>query len=180
MVEFRSTGFTEDGLPDFVNVAGATARGWELEAAVQRLVPGLTARATYTFLDSEVTETLRTGAQFLPGQPLLRRPAHSGALRASYGAGRVSLHADAEFRGQRHDSSFLFLSVVPGGESTDITVTPGYAIAGLSVDVRAREGVTIFVRGNNVTNTDYESALGFQGLPRTVMVGARFAVGARP
>lgn len=179
MVEFRSTGFGEDGLPDFLNVAGAKASGWEIEGVLQRAVGGFTARGSYTFLDSKVTETVRTGVQFQPGQPMLRRPRHAGAVRASYAAGAVAIHVDAELRGERHDSSFLFLSVVPSGESTDITVTPGYAVAGLGVDVRAHEGLTIFLRGNNITSTEYEAALGFPGLPRTIMAGARFTLGAR-
>ena len=175
MVEFRSTGFTEDGLSDFVNVAGAEARGLEVEGMLQRPVRGFLVRGSYTFLHTEVTETTRTGAQFVPGQPLLRRPAHAGALRASYTAGPVTLHGDAEFRGRSHDSSFLFLEAVPGGELTDITVIPAYAVAGFTIDVRVRDGVTLFLRGNNVTNSAYETSLGFPGLPRTFMVGARFS-----
>jgi vitamin B12 transporter len=173
MVEFRSTGFAEDGLPDFVNVAGAEASGWELEFTLQRPVAGFSARASYTFLDTEVTQTVSTGTQFQPGQPLLRRPTHSGVVRASYAAGAVTIHADAELRGERHDSSFLFLSAVPSGATTDITLTPGYAVGGLGVDVRVRDALTLFVRGSNVTDTAYETALGFPGLPRTFMAGAR-------
>ena len=175
MVEFGATGFGEDGLPDFVNVAGATARGWELEGVLQRPLLGVIARGSYTFLDTEVTETTRTGAQFQPGQPLLRRPAHSGALRASYAVGRVTVHADAELRGESHDSSFLFLETVPGGEPADITVIPAYTVAGFTIDVRARDRLTVFLRGTNVANTSYETSLGFPGLPRSFMLGARLS-----
>jgi outer membrane receptor protein involved in Fe transport len=98
-------------------------------------------------------------------------------VRASYAAGRVAVHFDAGFRGERHDSSFLFLSMVPSGESTDITVTPGYAVAGLGVDVRVHRDLTIFVRGSNIADAEYEAALGFPGLPRTFMAGARFQLG---
>ena len=40
--------------------------------------------------------------------------------------------------------------------------------------------LTVFVRGDNVGDTVYENALGYPGLPRGVMAGVRFNVGARP
>lgn len=183
-VEFRSTSpsFSLDGQPDFINIAGSRARGLELEASVMKPIGGVSATATYALVDSEVQETIATGVQFQPGQPLLRRPKHSGSLRVSYDRGRVSVNANARFIGQRHDSSFLSLRSVaqpnvPQEVSTDITVNPGYAVWGLGAQVRAHAALTVFVRGDNVADSDYQTALGYPGLPRAAVAGVRFNLG---
>jgi outer membrane cobalamin receptor len=180
-IEFFSTNpnFSPDGLPDFRNIAGSNARGVELEAAIVRPLAGLTASGSYALVDTEVQETIQTGAQFQPGQPLLRRPKHSGTLRVGYERGIASVYFDARFVGERHDSSFLSLRSVPNAAlpravTTDITVNPGYTVAGIGVDLRAHDDVTVFLRANNIGDTEYESALGYPGMPRAFMVGTRF------
>jgi vitamin B12 transporter len=183
-VEFRSSSpsFSLDGLPDFINVAGSRATGVELEAALQRPIAGVTAAATYTLTDTEVQETVQTGVQSQPGQPLLRRPKHTGTLRVAYDRGRLSVNANVRIVGQRHDSSFLFLQSVPNAAfptavTTDITVNPGYAVVGVGLEVAAHDQLRLFVRGDNVGDRRYDSALGYPGLPRAVVVGARFDLG---
>jgi outer membrane receptor protein involved in Fe transport len=135
---------------------------------------------SYSLVDTKVVTTRSTSPQFQPGQPLLRRPTHSGNIRASYAWRRATVYGDLRFIGDRHDSSFLFLSVVPNPTVsaffTDISVNPGYTLGDLGVDVRLDRGVTVFVRSNNVTDTTYDAALGYPGLPRTVMAGVRFAL----
>lgn len=183
-VEFRSTspGFSLDGQPDFINIAGSRARGLELEAGLMKPIGGVSATATYALIESEVQETVATGVQFQPGQPLLRRPKHSGSLRLSYDQGRVSVNANARFIGQRHDAAFLSLRTVPNPNfpqavTTDITVNPGYAVWSLGADLRALRSLTVFVRADNLADAKYETALGYPGLPRAVVAGARFNLG---
>ena len=180
-VEFRVTNpsFLLDGLPDFINVAGARATGAELEVLLQRPIAGFTAGATYALVDTEVQETTQTGVQFQPGQPLLRRPKHSGTFRAAYTAGMVTANLNARFVGERHDAAFLGLRAVPNGSfitapvSTDITYNPGYTVVGAGVDLRVHDGLTVFGRVDNVGDTAFQSALGFAGLPRAFVAGAR-------
>jgi outer membrane receptor protein involved in Fe transport len=85
------------------------------------------------------------------------------------------------FIGDRHDNSFLFFETVPTPTMrsvfTDITVNPGYVVAGVGVDVRLDRGVTAFFRVNNLADTEYDAVIGYPGMPRTVMAGARFAIG---
>ena len=86
--------------------------------------------------------------------------------------------------GDRFDNSFLFLRTVPNAErptatTTDITINPGYVVAGLGLDVRVRQGLTIFFRGDNIGDTAYDLALGYPGLPRAMVVGARFQFSAK-
>jgi vitamin B12 transporter len=178
-VAFRSTGFGRDGRPDFLNIAGSKADGVELELAMQRPAAGFTAAASYAFVDTEVTAATSPGPQFQPGQPLLRRPKHSGFLRFGYAAGRATVNLDARIVGQRHDAAFIGLAAVPGGQSVDITVNPGYTVIGLGAEYRVRDEIGVYLRVDNVADEAYESALGYPGMPRAVVAGVRFGVGSR-
>lgn len=185
-VAFRSTGLGLDGRPDFVNIEGSTADGWEFEALVQRPFRGLTAGGGYSLVNTEVVASVRTSEQFQPGQPLLRRPKHSGTFHASYIVRRAAVHLQARFVGERHDAAFIGLAAVPSPGSpitterpVDITVNPAYTVVGVGGDYRIRDDLTLFVRVDNVTNEAYEGALGYPGLPRSAMVGARFVLGGR-
>jgi vitamin B12 transporter len=178
-------GAAGDGVPEFINIDLSEADGWEIEGALQRPVFGFTASGSYSNVDSRVVTNLSTSQQFLPGQPLLRRPRHSGFVRVSYTGGRARIHFDARMVGDRHDNSFLFMQTVPNAQypnafTADITVNPGYTVAGLGVDVRIDRDLSIYVRGNNIGDTKYDLALGYPGMPRTVMVGAQFNVRRRP
>jgi vitamin B12 transporter len=178
-VAFRSSGPGRDGQPDVFNIAGSKARGWELEAVLQRPAGGFTAGATYALIHTEVTATTSTSPQFQPGQPLIRRPRHSGTIRAGYERGRIVVNVDARFVGARHDAAFLGLATVAsagvaGGRAVDITVNPGYAVVGLGAQVRLRDEVSLFARVENAGDRIYETALGFPGMPRAVVAGVRF------
>ena len=75
----------------------------------------MTASASYALVDTEVVTNASTSEQFQPGQPLLRRPRHSGNLRLGYTRGRGSLHLAMRVTGDRHDSAFLGLQRVSDG-----------------------------------------------------------------
>ena len=86
--------------------------------------------------------------------------------------------------GRRRAAAFLGLSSVPSpgssistGRPVDITVNPGYAVIGAGGDYRVSGRLTLTVRVDNLADDVYEGALGYPGLPRAVVVGARFAVG---
>jgi vitamin B12 transporter len=182
-IAFRSSGAVGDGIPEFINIDGSKADGWELEAALQRPVAGFSASGSYSLVDTRVVTNVSTSQQFQPGQPLLRRPKHSGVLRAGYTYGRLSVGYDVRVVGDRHDNSFLGLRTVPNAArptaiTTDITVNPGYAVSGLNVDFRVADEVTLFLRANNLGDEAYDSALGYPGSPRSFMAGARFNVRA--
>jgi len=183
-VAFKSTGPGLDGRPDYINIDGSKASGWELEGVLQRPIAGLSASAGYAFVDTQVVAFVSTSEQFQPGQPLLRRPKHSGMLRANYSRGRATVNVNMRFVGQRHDAAFLGLSAVasarfPSGRSVDITVNPGYTLSWLGGELRVSRDVAAFVRIDNLTDAVYESVLGYPGLPRSVAAGVRFNVGAR-
>ena len=177
-------GPTGDGIPEFINIDGSRARGVELEIALVRPLLGLSAVGTYSYVDTEVVTNQSTSQQFQPGQPLLRRPRHAGSFRAAYVKGRATVNLSLRTIGDRFDSSFLSLRTVPNAErptamTTDITVNPGYVVAGLGLDVNVHDALTAYVRGDNVADTAYDAALGYPGLPRAVVVGARVRIGLK-
>ncbi len=183
-IAFKSTGRGLDGKPDFINIAGSEARGMEMEGRLQRPVAGLTMSANYTFTETEVTATTSTSQQFQPGQPLLRRPKHQGNVNVTWQHRGARVSANVRRVGERHDSSFLFLTTLPqpgfpSGRSTDITVNPGYTLFGMNAEYRMVPGLAIYLRADNLTDERYDSALGFPGLPRAIAVGARVKVGGR-
>lgn len=175
-------GPTGDGIPEYINIDGSKASGLELELALQRPRGGLTAVGTYSYVDTEVVTNQSTSQQFQPGQPLLRRPRHSGSLRAAYVKGRATVDVNVRLIGDRFDNSFLFFQTVPNAErptstTTDITINSGYVVAGLGLNFRVHDALTAYVRIDNLGDTVYDSALGYPGLPRAVVVGSRFNFG---
>ena len=185
-VAFKSTGPGIDGKPDYINIDGSQANGWELEGALQRPIAGFTASAGYAFVDTQVVAFVSTSEQFQPGQPLLRRPKHSAMFRASYTRGRATVNANIRYVGQRHDAAFLGLSAVvtpgsavPAGRSVDITVNPAYTVSWFGAEVRVSREVAGYIRIDNLTDAVYESVLGYPATPRSVVAGVRFNLGAR-
>jgi vitamin B12 transporter len=182
-ISFRS-GIAGDGIPEFINIDGSEAHGWELEAALQRPLGGFSAVGNYSLVDTQVVTNQSTSQQFQPGQPLLRRPKHSGTLRVAYNVSRVTVDFDARWVGDRHDNSFLSLRTVPNAErpaaiTTDITLNPSYSLVGLGISIEAHRSLSVFLRVDNLGDTVWDSALGYPGLPRAAVVGARFNVSAR-
>ena len=183
-VAYKSTGFSLDGKPDFINIDGSQANGWEIEGVLQRPIAGFTASAGYALVDTKVVAFVSTSEQFQPGQPLLRRPKHSARLRANYSRGRATLNVNLRYVGQRHDAAFLGLSIVaspqfPTGRPVDITVNPGYTVSWFGGEVGVSRDVAAYLRIDNLTDAVYESVLGYPGLPRSVVAGVRFDLSAR-
>jgi outer membrane cobalamin receptor len=86
--------------------------------------------------------------------------------------------------GDRHDAAFIGLSAiaspqVPVARAVDITVNPAYTLVWLGGEWRVHRDLSFFARIDNLTDAAYESVLGYPGLPRTVVGGVRFNIGAR-
>lgn len=96
----------------------------------------------------------------------------------------MTVDINARFVGDRHDAAFLSLRSVPNAErpaafTSDITLNPGYTWLGLGGSVAVYETLDVFVRVDNLANRKWDSALGYPGLPRAAVVGARFNLGSR-
>jgi outer membrane cobalamin receptor len=156
---------------NYFNVGGARARGVEASLTT---VParGLTARLAYTYLHTAVTDSgfaPGTGTALAAGQPLLRRPAHSGAFGLTWvPAPRWQLGTEVRAVGERDDLDF---SAFP---FTRVTLAP-YAVVAVSAAVSIGElglpGVVLRLRADNVFDTRYGEIRGFRSPGRAVFVG---------
>ena len=164
LIGFEITSFTPFFTGSFFNLGRTKAKGAEV---VLELAPGkgLHGRGTYTFLDSQVTES---GTVFDPvfeaGNRLLRRPKPSGALQLFWDWKRLTVVSTAVFVGRRTDSDFSLLG---------LTSNPGYTKWDLGASYRSPHRVTYFAAVENLLNREYMEVLGFPALKLAVRAGAR-------
>lgn len=165
--------------PNFFNVAEAASRGLEVEVEA-RLPAGLSVRANYTHLDTEVVDAGfqgEPGETFESGEELLRRPAHSGNLVLAWRSpAGGSVRATLGWVGERDDIAFTGLSgrrtVLAGHARLDLALRhpiPGLRAAGVEV--------TPTLRVDNLLDADYQEIAGFDAPGRTVLAGFRAALG---
>lgn len=155
------------------NISNARARGAELSGA-WRVRTGIDLRANYTFLDSEILAVNGLSIAQTPysvGDPLIRRPRHSGAIDAAWTHSRASAFAQLHLRGEALDVEPAF------GATGGLYDNPGHAVVNLGGSFRPVKTLEIFVRALNLFDREYEEALGYPAPGRTAYVGARFAVG---
>jgi vitamin B12 transporter len=107
-----------------------------------------------------------------PGDALLRRPSHSGALVLSYfDAAEFSIGSSVSYVGRRPDLDF---SQFPSPRVS----LPAYAKVDLSGELplfRSARRLTLTARLENVFNRRYEEVLNFPAPGRTVLIGGRAA-----
>jgi vitamin B12 transporter len=149
--------------PNYFNVARTRASGLELEGRLQ-LPKGVHAGASFTHLNARVddpgTSTAATSV-FAPGARLLRRPAQTIDAGVGYRASAYGVELRALRVGTREDLYY------PSDFSATQRVTlPAYTRADLSGDVRllparARDGLTATIRIENLFDTHYTDAAGF-------------------
>jgi outer membrane cobalamin receptor len=153
------------------NVSNARARGVELGGAWQVLA-GLSLRASYTFLDTEiraVDHSAQAPSPYQVGDPLLRRPRHSGNVIVGWSAPRWSAFGSVESRGETLDAEPAF---GPGG---GLYPNPGRSVMDLGGAVRIVRSLELYARVMNIFDTDYEDALGYPAPGRTAFIGVRVA-----
>lgn len=149
----------------YINLGKTRARG--IEASVEA-VPWkwLRLAGDYTFLDGTI---LVSGDSFDPvyaaGQPLLRRPRHSGSLKARLETGRVFWSASLRLVGSRADSDF---------EGLGLTENVGYSRLDAQARVQVGHGFEAFVASENLLDKSYMEVLGYPALGRSVRAGLSF------
>ncbi len=156
----------------YVNLEQTRARGFEVEME-GRPRPWLQLFADYTYLDGQILESGREffSSIYAEGKPLLRRPKHQGSLTTFAGNERAGFGATLVIVSQRADSDFVGLN---------ISRNPGYQRLDLRGRVRLFRGLEAFVIGENVLDEQYQEALGYPALGRSVRAGLRFRTGTRP
>jgi vitamin B12 transporter len=160
------------GAPNYFNVGGASADGVEA-----RLDAKVTARVVfsvnYTYLHTRVQESGSSGdpdGLFVPGKPLIRRPAHALAplLAATFGA-RARVTLGARWVGRRDDLDFsrpVGQRRVSRSPYTRVNVAAEYAL----------HRIVLAGSAENVFNDQAQEIPGYRARGRTLFLGVRVAV----
>jgi vitamin B12 transporter len=172
MIQFVS-GTPPSFIGSFANLAEAESNGYEAELTLTPVGP-LSAIASYTFSEPKVTRvsSAYTG-DLTPGDPLLRRPKHSGTGSLTWNEPRTgSLSLIGSYVGERPDFDF---NQFPAAR---VTLPAYYKIdlAGHRAVIRSgsgKSGLSITARVDNVLDRRYEDVLNFPAPRRTWMLGAR-------
>ncbi len=164
--------------PNFFNVAAARASGVETELDVD--AGPVRAGASWTWLHTEVTDAgfdSGSGAAFVKGEPLLRRPSESLAMHATARLGEGS-HVDTRlsFEGSRDDRDFTTFPATPVELRRYALWSVGGAWRVLPALAR-RPDVTLSVRAENLLDQRYHEVYGFPAPGRQLYVGLAVGVG---
>jgi vitamin B12 transporter len=148
----------------FVNLNKALAHGGELE--VSGHVRKVMVRGAYFYTSTEVLEAPLDPASV--GQPLLRRPKHSGLLQFFYATRRWGGSLNGSFVGRRPDSDFLGFG---------IDHAAGYARVDVGGWYEIRRAVTAYLNIENLLDKHYNDVVGYPALGTSFRAGFRFRVG---
>jgi outer membrane cobalamin receptor len=152
----------------YVNVNRELAHGAELEFH-SRITARLSATAAYTYLSSQILEApFAFDPLLFPGQPMLRRPKHSGSLLATYSARRWGASLAGSFVGPRRDSDFFGFGVDHAAGYARLDAGGWYAL---------HRRVTAYANVENLTDRQYQEVVGYPALGVSFRAGLRFVIG---
>jgi vitamin B12 transporter len=160
--------------PNYVNIGEAKSLGLELEA--QALLPaGMSARASFTFTDTEVLdEGYGQDRLFQKGESLIRRPRQSFdvSLQAPIG-GRIVAGAALTHVGERDDLDFT--SDFEGAR----VELPAYSTvdAFAQIQLLARGALALHARVENLLGEDIREIANFPARGRLLELGVRSNLG---
>jgi vitamin B12 transporter len=104
----------------------------------------------------------------LPGQPLLRRPRHSGSFLLNYIARRWGGNLGVSAVGRRADSDFLGFG---------INHAAGYVRVDLGSWLSITSRITAYANVENASNNHYNEVVGYPALTANFRAGLRFRIG---
>ncbi len=155
------------------NLANARAEGVEASARYRPLT-WFSVTGNYMFLESEALN-LNGGSgliqqYFYPGQPLLRRPKHSGSLVATFHYKKLDANVVGYFRNRS-------LDVEPNyGASEGLYWNHGYENVGINLNYRVRGNITLYGNLRNALDQRYEEAYGFPSPLLNFVAGVKWSL----
>jgi len=150
----------------YFNIGRTRAKGLELEAMA---VPagGWRLRGGYTLLASRIVESTSSFSPvFAEGQWAFRRPRHSGFVEVGWQHGPAHVDVFGLFVGRRVDSDFS--SLEPPMVEAD-----GYATWAVTAGYRVGSPLELFLRLENLTDSQHMDPLGFPVWGRSAHAGVR-------
>ncbi|MGB9236664.1 MAG: TonB-dependent receptor [Terriglobales bacterium] len=153
---------------EYVNVNQAFAQGAEIVLRA-KLASRLLLNTAYTYTSSEYLDNPEPyDAVYDPGQPLLRRPKHSGTILLSYLGTHWGANLSGSFVGRRADSDFYDFC---------IDHAAGYARVDLGGWYAINSRITAYVNIQNALNDHYNEVVGYPALTANFRAGFRFRIG---
>lgn len=167
LVEFVTTNQPQPFDGEYFNLNGAKANGAEVivETAI---VSGLRVTASYTYLNSLITQSSpAVESVFQAGNPLLRRPRHSGSVGVLWNYRKLTANADLAYVGRRFDSDFEDLE-------PPLTSDAPYTRLDISWSYRISKRFSYTGIIANALDRRYMEALGYPALPIAFRTGGKF------
>lgn len=153
---------------EYVNVNQAFAQGAELTWQA-KLRSRLLLNTFYTYTSSEyLNNPAPYDPVYDPGQPLLRRPKHSGGTLLNYLGDRWGANVAGSFVGRRADSDF---------ESFNIDHAAGYVRVDLGGWYAINSRISAYANVQNALDRRYNEVVGYPALPINFRAGFRFRIG---
>jgi vitamin B12 transporter len=166
-IDFSIVDFTTF-IGQYMNINKSIAHGAEFELR-GHILPRLALDAGYNYASTQI---LQAPAAFddihQPGNPLIRRPKHSGSVLLSYSGNRWGGNLGGSFVGRRQDSDFLGLGIHHAA---------GYARVDIGAWYRLQSHVTAYANLENAFNKHYEEVVGYPALGMNIRAGLRFRFG---
>ncbi len=152
----------------YVNVNEALAHGAELEFH-GRPLSRLSFDGSYTYTSTQILEQPFAFDPLLePGQPLIRRPKHSGTMVLTYLSNRWGANLGGSFIGRRPDSDFLGYNIDHAAGYARVDIGGWYAVT---------SRITGYVNVENALDKQYQEVVGYPALGINVRAGVRFRIG---
>lgn len=145
------------------NIAGKSERSGAELGARWSVGESLAIAAHYTYTDA-TEQNVRE----------LRRPRHSGGVSADYLSSNEIFSATltADYGGNRIDIFFP-----PFPDSPEIVTLANYWLVDLAAQYRVTTSLSVFAKGTNLLDEDYEQVFGFRTLGRAGYLGVRINFG---
>jgi vitamin B12 transporter len=152
----------------YENINESIAHGAELEFH-GRPLSRVSLDAAYNYTSTQILQQpFAFDALHQPGQPLLRRPRHSGSLLLTYLGNRWGGSLGGSFVGRRPDSDFLGFGIDHAAGYARVDVGGWYAL---------NSRVTAYVNVENALNKHYQEVVGYPALLANFRAGLRFRIG---
>jgi vitamin B12 transporter len=155
---------------EYENIDKSFAHGAEVEFR-GRLLSRVSVDAAYNYASTQILEQpFAFDSQHQPGNPLLRRPKHSGSLLLSYLASRWGANLGWIVVGRRPDSDFFVLP-------SPVDHAAGYARVDLGGWYAITSRISAYANVENALDRRYNEVVGYPALPINFRAGFRFRIG---
>jgi len=152
----------------FENIDKSKAHGAEVELQ-GRPTSRLSVDLAYNYTSTQILlQPFAFDALHQPGQPLLRRPKHSGSLLLDYLGQRWGTNVGVTAIDRRPDSDFLGFNIDHAAGYARVDFGGWYAI---------KPRVTAYVNIENALNNHYNEVVGYPALGANFRAGLRFRLG---